>query len=234
LFDTDSDSAPEPEEKLKAVPTLFSEQKGNGMKKTIARILAGALLAVVLACGCSSEQPPVEEDKHKAPALSLPNYDGRQVSLSDYEGKIVVLEWFNFECPFVKYHYDTKTTMVDLARKYEGRNVVWLAVNSSHHISPEQNKDFAESRKVPYPILDDRPGKAGRAYGAVTTPHMFIVDTDGAVAYNGAIDNAPRGKLQAGEQLVNYVDKALAELLAGKPVSESKTKPYGCSVKYAE
>jgi peroxiredoxin len=204
------------------------------MRKRIASIFLPVLLVGVLACGCSSEQPPAEESKDEAPELSLPNYDGKKVSLSDYEGKVVVLEWFNFECPFVKYHYDGKTTMIDLARKYADEGVVWLAVNSSHHISPEENKGFAESHKVPYPILDDRPGKAGRAYGAVTTPHMFIVDVDGAIAYNGAIDNAPRGKLEEGQKLVNYVDKALGELLAGKPVSEPKTKPYGCSVKYAK
>jgi len=168
----------------------------------------------------------------KAPEFTLKSFDGKTMSLSDYEGKIVVLEWFNFGCPFVKYHYDNKTTMVDLAKKYKDRNVIWLAMNSTNHTTPEANKEYATKHKLPYPILDDRSGSVGRAYGAKTTPHIFIIDSSGNIAYHGAIDNSPLGKTQ-GPQLVNYVDKALAELTAGKAVSERETKPYGCSVKYA-
>jgi len=170
----------------------------------------------------------------KAPDFTLTSFDGKAVSLSGYRGKTVVLEWFNFECPFVMYHYDTATTMIDLAKKYKDKDVVWLAVNSTSHTTPEANIAFAKKHNLPYPILDDRPGTVARAYSAKTTPHMFIVDTRGNIVYEGAIDNSPRGKTPQGQQLINYVDKALAELTAGKEVSSSETKPYGCTVKYAQ
>jgi len=174
----------------------------------------------------------VEPAGKKAPDFALKSFDGKSVSLSDYRGKIVVLEWFNFECPFVQYHYNKATTMIDLANRYKDKSVVWLAINSTSHITPEANIEFAKKHKLPYPILDDRPGQVGHAYGAETTPHIFIIDRRGNIVYEGAIDNSPQGKTQAGEKLINYVDQALAEVLAGKPVSIPKTKPYGCTVKY--
>lgn len=166
---------------------------------------------------------------NKAPEFTLANYDGKTISLSDYKGKIVVLEWFNYECPFVKYHYEKAKTMIELPNKY--KDVVWLAINSTGHLTTEKNKEFAEKHKLSYPILDDRSGKVGHAYGARTTPHMFIIDAKGNIAYNGAIDNSPMGKE---ENVINYVDKALAELTTGKEVSTPTTEPYGCSVKYAD
>jgi len=168
----------------------------------------------------------------KAPAFTLQSFDGKTVSLSDYKGKTVVLEWFNFECPFSLYHHETANTMGDLARKYRSKDVVWLAVNSTSHTTPEANRQFARKHKLGYPILDDRSGKVGRAYGAKTTPHVFIISTNGDIVYDGAIDNSPMGKIPEGQKLVNYVDKALAELNAGGKVSTSSTKSYGCSVKY--
>jgi peroxiredoxin len=177
-------------------------------------------------------EPAVEPAGKKAPDFTLKSFDGTSVSLSDYRGKIVVLEWFNFECPFVQYHYDKATTMIDLANKYKDKNVVWLSMNSTSHITAEANIEFAKKHKLPYPILDDRPGQVGHAYGAETTPHIFIIDRRGNIVYEGAIDNSPSGKTPAGDKLINYVDQALAELLAGKPVSTAKTKPYGCTVKY--
>ena len=172
-----------------------------------------------------------ERSGKRAPAFELNSFDGKTVSLSDYRGKIVVLEWFNFECPLSRYHYETKNTMVELANKYKGKNVVWLAVNSTSHTTPEPNKTFAERHKLPYLILDDRSGKVGRAYGAQTTPHMYIINTRGNLVYEGAIDDSPMGRKKEG--VINYVDNALAELTARKAVSTPKTKPYGCTVKYA-
>ena len=166
----------------------------------------------------------------KAPALRLTSFCGKTVNLSDYKGKIVVLEWLNFECPFVKYHYEKTNTMIDLANKYKDENVVWLAVNSTSHTTPEANNGFAEKHKLPYLILDDRSGKVGRAYGAETTPHMYVINATGNIVYAGAIDNSPMGNKKEG--VINYVDNALAELTAGKPVSTRESKPYGCSVKY--
>jgi len=166
----------------------------------------------------------------KAPAFRLNSFCGKTVNLSDYRGKIVVLEWLNLKCPFVKYHYEKTNTMIDLANKYKDENVVWLAVNSTSYTTPEANNDFAEKHKLPYLILDDRSGKVGRAYGAKTTPHMYVINTKGNVVYAGAIDNSPMGNKKEG--VINYVDQTLAELTAGKPVSTRESKPYGCSVKY--
>ena len=202
------------------------------MRKTI--FIVPAVLGVVVALsGCKSREPTAQlGTDSKAPEFTLTNYDGKVISLSDYKNKIVVLEWFNYECPFVKYHYDKANTMVELGNKYKDKGVVWLAVNSTKHLTTEKNKDFADKHKLNYPILDDRSGKVGRAYSAKTTPHMFIIDTKGSVVYNGAIDNSPLGRKKEGA--INYVDKALAELTAGKAVSIPNTKPYGCTVKYAD
>ena len=199
--------------------------------KTLMLITFTATLAMMLcACGPQKSEAKVEIGT-PAPAFTLQNYDGTTVSLSDYKGKIVVLEWFNYECPFVRYHYEKADTMTSLADKYKDKNVVWLAINSTAHLTTEKNKQFAEEHNIKAPILDDRTGKTGRAYGAKTTPHMFIIDTNGKIAYAGAIDNSPLGRTK---DVVNYVDKALSELTTGKTVSTPITQPYGCSVKYAE
>ena len=198
-------------------------------KPILTSILILAVLAAILS-GCKSKEP---EAGNKAPGFTLKSFEGEEVSLSDYKGKIVVLEWFNDECPFVKYHYDTVHTMVELANKYKAKNVIWLDINSTSHTTPEQNKDLSAGHNLPYPILNDKPGKVGWAYGATNTPHMFIIDAKGNIAYEGAIDNSPMGKTPDGEKPTNYVDKALAELISGKAVSVPKTSPYGCTVKYA-
>lgn len=168
----------------------------------------------------------------QAPQFELSSFAGRTVKLSDYKGRIVVLEWVNPECPFSRYHYETVHTMVDLATKYKDKNVVWLAVNSTNHTTVEANREFAKKHKLPYPILDDRTGQVGREYGARNTPHMFVIDANGMLAYEGAIDNAPLGKQEPSAGAVNYVDKALSELLADQKVSTPATPPYGCTVKY--
>lgn len=203
------------------------------MKKTIFTMAAILAISVVILSGCKSKEPAEEpEASKKGPEFTLKSFDGKEVSLSDYKGKIVVLEWFNDECPYVRYHYDTVHTMVELANKYKAKNVVWLAINSTNHTTPQQNKDFAAKHNLPYPILDDRPGNVGRAYGATNTPHMFIIDKKSNIAYNGAIDN--NTSIDANKKdVINYVDRALTELTSSKAVSSSKTKPYGCSVKYA-
>ncbi len=176
-------------------------------------------------------QATESEAGNKAPEFTLTNYDGKTVSLADYKGKIVVLEWFNYECPFVKYHYEQAKTMIELPNKYKDKGVVWIAINSTGHLTTEGNKEFAEKYKLSYPILDDRSGAVGHLYGAKTTPHMFIIDAKGSIAYNGAIDNSPMGKEK---NVINYVDKALTELTTGKEISTTNTTPYGCSVKYAD
>ncbi len=200
------------------------------MRRIIFTILAALAVSVLVVGVCHGKEKSGKSEKEvEAPQFTLTNYDGKKVSLADYKDKIVVLEWLNYECPFVVYHYEKPKTMAGLAAKY--KDMVWLAVNSTKHLTTEKNKDFAEKHKLTYPILDDRLGKVGRAYGAKTTPHMFIIDAKGKIVYDGGIDNSPMGSKK--EKTTNYVDKALAELTAGKAVSTPKTKPYGCSVKYA-
>jgi len=168
----------------------------------------------------------------QAPDFALDSFDGRNFRLSRYKGRVVVLEWINPDCPFSRYHYETTPTMVNLAEKYKNKEVVWLAINSTHNTTPEANRQWAQKHKLPFPILDDRSGLVGKLYGARTTPHMFVIDQTGAIAYEGAIDNAPLGKTEPGVGMVNYVDKAISELLEGKKVSTPATPPYGCTVKY--
>ena len=121
--------------------------------------------------------------------------------------------------------------MENLADKYKSKDVVWLAINSSSSATNEIDKKTVETFSLSYPVLNDSAGSVGRAYGAKTTPHMFIIDKEGKLAYKGGIDNDPQGTKA---NRTNYVAQALDELLAGKPVSTPETKPYGCSVKYAK
>ena len=221
---------------LKEVRELAVKEKAKETAQRLERLIAGQRARRQRPETTRTEQPvrrPIivePEDARKAPAFTLNTFDGKEISLSDYRGKIVVLEWFNFECPFVRYIYDKTTIMTDLANKYKDKNVVWLAVNSTSHTTPEANKEFTRKYKLPFPILDDRPGRVGRAYGAKTTPHMYIISPRGNIVYDGAIDNSPMGNKKEG--VINYVDKALAELTAGKAASTPETRPYGCSVKY--
>jgi peroxiredoxin len=119
--------------------------------------------------------------------------------------------------------------MKSLAAKYKDKGIVWLAINSTHYATAEKDKAWAAKHGLSYPILGDRDGKVGKAYGARTTPHMFVIDTKGAIVYQGAIDDDQRW---TNPNPTNLVDKALGELLAGQPVSQAQTTPYGCSVKY--
>jgi len=203
------------------------------MKSSIYKKVMILATAGVLLVGCERGEPGGElSGGREAPGFTLKNYDGEQVSLSDYKGRIVVLEWLNYDCPFVKYHYEKAKTMASLADKYKGKEVVWISINSTNYANVESNKAFAKKHQLSYPILDDSGGKVGKAYDAKTTPHIFVIDEKGMIVYSGAIDDSPMGG--KGEAAVNYVDKVLSELVGDKEVSISNTKPYGCSVKYAD
>jgi peroxiredoxin len=166
-----------------------------------------------------------------APAFTLHDTEGKSVSLADFAGKTVVLEWVNPDCPFVVRHYNLDT-MTKLAAA--NKDVVWLAIATGATADADALKTFKAKEGVSYPILLDPDGSTGKAYGAKTTPHMYIIDKTGKLAYAGGIDDNADGNPTAPlkDGTVNYVDKALKELADGKPVSQAETKSYGCSVKY--
>ena len=166
-----------------------------------------------------------------APDFTLNDTAGKEVSLSDFEGKTVVLEWLNPDCPFVKRHYKAGT-MKKLATEYGGEGVVWLTINSTNYMDAAANGKFKAVNDLPYTILVDQSGEVGHLYGARTTPHMYIIDGSGELVYNGAIDDDPRGG--KGDGAINYVAAALDQALAGNAVTTAETTPYGCSVKYKE
>lgn len=163
-----------------------------------------------------------------APDFTLKDTSGNEVGLSDFEGEVVVLEWLNPDCPYVQRHYKAGT-MKDLASTYGEQGVVWLTINSTNYMDAAANAKFKAANELPYSILVDQSGKVGHLYDARTTPHMFIIDAGGKIAYMGAIDDDPRGSSASPK---NYVSAALDEILAGTDVSTPETKPYGCSVKY--
>lgn len=168
----------------------------------------------------------------KAPAFTLTDTDGKKVSLADFAGKIVVLEWFNPECPVIMQHHKTGTTFNDLHKEFADKGVVFLAINSTAKgkmgSGLELNKEKKADFKLPYPLLLDESGEVGRHYGAKKTPHCFVIDKNGVLAYDGAIDNNTDDKAKS----KNYVANAVNQLLRGETVTEAKTKPYGCAVKY--
>jgi cytochrome oxidase Cu insertion factor (SCO1/SenC/PrrC family) len=171
-----------------------------------------------------------------APDFTLTDLDGKQVKLAAFKGKVVVLEWFNPGCPFVKRSH-TVGSLVGTAQRHMKDGVVWLGVNSSaagKGADPKLNVDAVKTWSIPNPVLRDETGKVGKAYGATNTPNMFVIDKTGTVVYAGAIDNSPDGEGQSpqGGKLVNYVDAALDDVAAGRPVKTALTKPYGCTVNY--
>lgn len=168
-----------------------------------------------------------------APAFSLTDTDGKTVTLESFKGKVVVIEWFNPECPFIVKHHSVNKTFNDLYDQFNSKNVVFLAINSSakgkEGSGQKVNADKKTEFKMMYPILLDESGATGHAYGATNTPQCFVIGTDGKIAYMGAIDNNTDIK-KAGDK--NYVKMALDNVLAGKAAEPATTKPYGCGVKY--
>jgi len=172
-----------------------------------------------------------------APDFTLKDTAGKEHKLSDYKGKFVVLEWTNFKCPFVKKHYGS-SNMQNLQKKFTDQGVVWLSICSSGpgkegNFRPEEAAAKAKafgSHATAY--LIDESGDVGRLYGAQTTPDMFVITPKGDLVYKGAIDDQPSPDPETLKGATNYVDAALTEALAGKPVTTPVTKSYGCSVKY--
>ena len=170
-----------------------------------------------------------------APAFALPNLAGETVELSDHKGKVVVLEWFNPGCPFVKQAHEDGGALQSMAVKWAEQGVVWLAINSGapgkQGTGVDTNQAAKASWSMNHPILLDEDGSVGRAYAAKTTPQMVVIDESGNQVYNGALDNAPFGRVKGGG-LSPFTADVIAAVVAGKESPHKRTKPYGCSVKY--
>ena len=172
-----------------------------------------------------------------APDFSLTDSKGKTQTVSQYKGKYVVLEWFNPDCPFVKKHYGSGN-MQKIQGEFTGKGVVWLTIDSSApglegNLTAEQaEKKMTEWKTKQTALVLDPDGKAGRTYGAKNTPHMFVINPEGKIVYEGAIDSKPSSNASDIAGSTNYVKIALDESMAGKTVSNANTKPYGCSVKY--
>lgn len=228
-------------------------------------LLASSLLAIILLAGCGSAEPSstgvdatrdssaaeqkqavvVQNDKSTplakpAPDFTLPNLDGVSVSLSSYRGNIVVLEWFNPECPFVNLAHSRELSLKGMASKWSDQGIKWLGINSGAAGMQGHGKVASQrgvqALGVSNPILLDEDGQVGQAYGATHTPQIVIIDASGNIVYNGAIDNTRGGDVDDATPgpAANFVTPILTKLVANKSVSYQKTKPWGCTVKYAK
>lgn len=197
--------------------------------------VTGAVAALMLAGGSHAQQA----NGGLAGNFRLSDANGKVVSLSDYRGKTVVLEWNNPGCPFVQKHYNSGNMQRTQAAA-TAAGAVWLSINSGapgkqgYMTGPEAKAFVAQAKAKPTAYLLDPQGRVGKGYAAKTTPHLFIIDGKGVMRYQGGIDDKPTANASDIAGARNHVTAALAELRAGKSVSVAETRPYGCSVKYAE
>jgi peroxiredoxin len=191
--------------------------------------------ATILGTGLAMAQATVGQP---APAFSATDTAGKPVTLADFKGKYVVLEWTNPGCPFVQKHYDSGN-MPATQKEAVAKGAVWLSINTTakdagDYMAPAALQGWMKSKSgVPTATLMDSDAKVGRAYGARTTPHMYIVDPQGKLVYAGAIDSKPTANPADIKTATNYVTLALGEAMAGKAISRATTQAYGCSVKYS-
>jgi hypothetical protein len=199
--------------------------------------LAPALSALLLAVVAPSAQAAAATGQ-PAPDFTLTDIDGQSHRLADYKGKVVVLEWNNPDCPIVHKHYDSGN-IPKLQHAAQADGVVWLLINSG--AAGEQGADYSadqikawlqQRNSAPNAYLRDPNGQAGHLYGAKTTPHLFVINADGILVYQGAIDSIRSADPDDIPRAQNYVAAALAAVKAGQPVAKANTQPYGCNVKY--
>ena len=199
----------------------------------IKHVVMAGVLSAVLAAGVRAEVTTGAA----APDFTLTDTSGTSHNLSDFKGKVVVLEWVNHGCPFVVKHY-SPGNMQGLQADYTSKGVVWLSICSSaegkqgYYTAEGWQKLNAEKGGKATAILLDPEGTVGKLYGAKTTPHMYVINAEGTLVYQGAIDDKPSTDSDDIPGAKNYVKAALDEVLAGKPVTIGQTKPYGCGVKY--
>ena len=194
------------------------------------------LLGLTLAAGTAFAAASVGQP---APPFSATDASGKTVSLADFKGKTVVLEWTNPECPYVRKHYDS-ANIQGTQQGARAKGVVWLSVNSTHpghgdFKKPAEMLAWTQKRgALPSATLMDGEGKIGRAYSARTTPHMYVIDAKGTLVYAGGIDDKASANPADVKSAKNYVNAALGDLQAGRPVAQPVTRSYGCSVQYAD
>jgi peroxiredoxin len=200
-------------------------------------LAAGATLALTAGTLLAAAAQAAVATGAKAPAFSVTDSAGKTRTLAEFAGKTVVLEWTNHDCPFVKKHYETGN-MQKLQKAAAKDGVVWLSVISSApgkqgHVDAAKANELTKTRDAaPAAVLLDPAGAMGKAYGAKTTPHMFIINARGDVVYQGAIDDNPGRGQETVATAKNFVTAALADVKAGRPVAQATTQQYGCTVKY--
>lgn len=187
---------------------------------SVGLLLQNQLRAAPESSGASSTAAKVGSP---APDFKLKDTFGKEFTLSEFKGKPVILEWINQDCPVSRKAHE-KSKMQDVYKKYAEKGAVWLAIDSTQGATAERNRVYAARMGLAHPILMDPDGRVGRMFQAKRTPHMFVIDKAGILAYDGAIDD---------QKDSNYVAAALEDLLANRPVSKSKTDSYGCGIKYA-
>ncbi len=200
-----------------------------------------AAVTVVVAPALKPPPPPppvMAKVGGYAPDFALPSVDGQTVRLSDHKGQIVVLEWFNPDCPFVKQAHE-KGALKDMARRWGSKGVFWIAINSGavgkQGHGRERNRAAIERYGLDHPVLLDETGMVGRKYGADHTPHVFVIDGLGKLRYAGGLDNMPFGEVsEPGQQPTPHLQDALEALSRGQAPAVLQTKSWGCSVKYAK
>jgi peroxiredoxin len=196
---------------------------------------ATATASASAAASTSPGTPGVAQIGRPAPDFALKDVNGKPFTLSQYKGKTVVLEWFNPGCPFVTRNHE-KGPLKDMAARVQQTGIVWLTINSNGPGTEgngiDNNKAGIARLHIVNPVLIDEDGKVGHAFGARTTPHMFVIDAIGNLVYRGAIDNAQDGETTGGATFQNYVESALADVAQNHAVRTPETQSYGCSVKY--
>ncbi len=202
---------------------------------TLAAMLGTAWLTIT----ASTASAVTVKTGDAAPDFTLPGHDGKTYKLSDFKGKHVVLEWFNNDCPYVKKHYgEPQKNMQGLQKTYAAKDVVWLTIVSStpgsqgHVTAAEASKILKERDAAPKALLMDPSGDVGRKYDAKTTPHMYVINPEGKLVYQGAIDDKPSAKPESLNGAKPYLVNALDASMSGKPIAETTTTAYGCAVKY--
>lgn len=217
-------ATPEKKAEPAAKPAAAPEKKAEPAAKPVVsdKPAAAAEKPAAAATGAAIGKP--------APAFALKGADGKEVKLADYKDKIVVLEWSNAGCPVCQRHVKAKTAEKTMAG-YKDKGVVWVNIDSTDGAKAEDITKFMKENGITAPWLLDSTGATGKAYGAKTTPHMFVIDAKGVLAYSGAIDDDKDGK---NDKAKNYVKEAVDALLKGSAVATATTESYGCSVKYGK